>query len=195
MQRDHVFNLRVVGIGGEGIVSLSSLIAETAVAAGISVTVVERPRSAMRLGPITCDIIFHQENIAAFIAPGDADAVLSPEPLDGIMNAAYCLRKGGLALLNGRGTPTIAEIVSGAEDARLSELTRTAEEFGVHIKFVDAVATSLERMGNTLGVNDYLLGALCALEKRFPLNPDQLRVALAAQPGRLYCFERGLAAV
>ena len=89
MSRENVFNLRVVGIGGKGVVRITSEIAEAALSEGLKFTVVERPRSAMRLGPITCDIIFGQDNFAPFIAAGDADAVFSCEPLDGAMNAAY----------------------------------------------------------------------------------------------------------
>jgi indolepyruvate ferredoxin oxidoreductase beta subunit len=194
MRRNKVFNLRIAGIGGQGIVTITSLIAETAIGAGIKVSVAERPRSAMRLGPITCDIIFSQDNLAAFIAPGDADVVLATEPLDGIMNAGYYLKENGLALLNSKKTDTIAEAISGEKDKRMEELTAAVEDFGGRIKMVNATDVSLEEIGDTTGTNYYLLGALCALERRFPVSADQIRMVLEKRPKYLRCFERGFAA-
>jgi indolepyruvate ferredoxin oxidoreductase beta subunit len=193
MQNSKVFNLRIVGIGGQGIVGLSTLIAKVAIKAGLKISVAERPRSAMRLGPITCDLVFSQENLSAFIAPGDADVILSTEPLDGVMNAAFYLKKNGLALLNSNSTATIVETISGEKDKRLDELATEVKNFGGRIEMVNATDVSLEEMGSTFGTNYYLLGVLCAIEKRFPVSAEQIRAVLEKQPDYLRCFERGLA--
>ena len=50
------FYLRIAGIGGQGSVHLAKTLAQAAVACGTTVSMFERPRSAMRLGPITCDL-------------------------------------------------------------------------------------------------------------------------------------------
>lgn len=184
------YNLRAVGIGGKGVVKFSSLLEQAAVDAGIQVTMVERPRSAMRLSPITCDIIFYQAHLASFIAPGDADVVFSLEPLDGLMNASYYLKKGGLALLGSSGTETIAELVSGEKDGRAQECWERVDAFGGRIVEVDAVKASIDITGDERGAHYYLLGVLCALEPGFPLSAEQIRPVLSG--GTLACFEKGL---
>ena len=85
------FYLRIAGIGGQGSVHLAKTLAQAAVACGTTVSMFERPRSAMRLGPITCDLCFNAPAFSPLIVPGEADAVLGMEPLDGVMNAAYYL--------------------------------------------------------------------------------------------------------
>ena len=175
------YNLRAVGIGGKGVVKFSSLLEQAAVDAGIQVTMVERPRSAMRLSPITCDIIFYQAHLASFIAPG---------ALDGLMNASYYLKKGGLALLGSSGTETIAELVSGEKDGRAQECWEKVDAFGGRIVEVDAVKASIDITGDERGAHYYLLGVLCALEPGFPLSAEQIRPVLSG--GTLACFEKGL---
>ena len=83
------FYLRICGVGGQGSVHLAGTLAAAAVREGISVSVIDRPRSAMRLGPITCDLCLGQEGFAPFIVPGEADAVLKQLPAHAAVGAHF----------------------------------------------------------------------------------------------------------
>lgn len=188
MSRENVYNLRLAGIGGRGVVGLATVIAKAAQRAGVAVSVIDRPRSAMRLGPITCDIIFGQQGFAPFIAPGDADALLAAEPLDGVMNARWLLKKGGVAVLSTDAMPTIDELVSGDEDPRRAEwMTATKKRAGKLLR--------VDTAGDGVAAGYHLLGALVAAAPGFPVPQAALREELADRPEALAGFEKGLQAV
>lgn len=187
------FHLRIAGIGGQGVVSVSSIIARAAEKQGVAVSVIDRPRSAMRLGPITCDIRFGEPGAASFITPGDADAVLGLEPLDGTLNAAWLLKKNGLLLLNTSQTPSIEELVGGERDARRDDWLKRLEQRGARAISVDANREAAAATGKAANANYYLLGVLTATEKMFPILPDSIRSVLSDQQDKLAAFEKGAA--
>ena len=190
MAREQEYALRLAGIGGQGVVSLSSAIARAAARQGLAVSVIDRPRSAMRLGPITCDLRFGAAGRAAFIPSGNADAVLALEPLDGALNAARLLKKDGLVLLNAAATLSIDELVGGERDARRDEWIALVESRGAKVVRVNAPALAKKAGGSAVDANFFLLGVLCQLEKRFPVSAESLRAELSG--GAKTAFEAGL---
>ena len=182
-----VYRLRIAGIGGQGTVHLSKTLAAAAKAEGIPVSMIERPRSAMRLGPIVCDLIFNDTEFAPFIVAGEADAVLGMEPLDGIMNAAYYSKKDGTVLLQGQPTPTVDEYVLLEEDPRRIEWKAELIERGVRVE------TVFPEGENMAGRNYYMLGALVALCPDLPVGAEAIEKQLLGQEMNLAMFRRGLA--
>lgn len=188
MSQNQEFHLRIAGIGGQGVVHLATTIASAAADEGIPVSVIDRPRSAMRLGPITCDLCFGQAEFAPFIVPGEADVVLGMEPLDGVMNAAYLLKPDGTAVLQARPTPTIEEVVACQEDARRSQWKQLLEERGGRIVLVDTAGIA------GIGLNYYMLGALLAACSAFPVSARAIEKELAGQDENLTHFRQGMLA-
>ena len=188
------FHLRIAGVGGQGIVSLSSVIAKAAEHQGLSVSVIDRPRSAMRLGPITCDIRLGEPGMASFITPGDADVVLGIEPLDGVLNGAWLLKKDGLLLLNESQTLSIDELVGGNQDARRTDWLNQLNQRGARVISVDANQAAVKSTGNTVNANYYLLGVLISTEKSFPVLPESIRSVLSGQTDKMTAFEKGMLA-
>lgn len=187
------YNLRLCGIGGQGVVSLSSVIARAAARQGLTVSVIDRPRSAMRLGPITCDLRFGAAGRAAFIPAGNADAVLALEPLDGALNAARLLKRDGLVVLNAAETLSIDELVAGERDARRDEWIALVESRGAKVVRADAPALAKKAGGSAVDANFFLLGLFCRLEKRFPVSVESFRAELSGDAKM--AFEAGLLCV
>jgi Pyruvate/2-oxoacid:ferredoxin oxidoreductase gamma subunit len=183
-----VYRLRIAGIGGQGVVHLATTIGAAAATGGIPVSVIDRPRSAMRLGPITCDLCFGQTEFAPFIVPGEADAVLGMEPLDGVMNAAYFLKPNGTLVLQARQTPTIEEVLSGQEDVRRTQWKQALEQRGGRVVWANPSD------GGERGRNYYMLGVLTAACPDFPVSRESLERELADQAANLAAFRSGLAA-
>ena len=180
------YYLRVAGIGGQGTVHLSKTLAKAAADSGVAVSMIERPRSAMRLGPITCDLCFNSPAFAPFIVPGEADAVLGMEPLDGVMNAAYYLKKNGTVLLQAKATPTIEESVLVTTDPRRVEWKQQLAERGAKILMVTPEGEDMQ------GKNYYMLGALLQACPEFPVTAEAVEKQLSDQPDNLEMFRRGL---
>ena len=182
------YYLRVAGIGGLGTVHLSKTLANAAADSGVAVSMIERPRSAMRLGPITCDLCFNSPAFAPFILPGEADAVLGMEPLDGIMNAAYYLKKNGTLLLQAEATPTIEEVVLVTTDFRREEWKQQLAERGAKILTVVPEGEDMQ------GKNYYMLGALMQACPGIPVTTEAVEKQLSGQPVNLEMFRKGLRA-
>lgn len=180
------FYLRIAGVGGQGVVHLATTISSAAADSGIPVSCIDRPRSAMRLGPITCDVCFGQTSYSPFIVPGTADAVLGMEPLDGTLNAAYFLKHGGTLILQARPTPTIEEVVSGKADVRRVDWKADLEARGA--KIIEADPAEITGAGR----NYYMLGVLLKACPEFPLTSAAIEKELADQPINLAFFKKGL---
>ena len=173
------FYLRIAGIGGQGSVHLAKTLAQAAVACGTTVSMFERPRSAMRLGPITCDLCFNAPAFSPLIVPGEADAVLGMEPLDGVMNAAYYLKEGGMLLLQAQTTPTIDEVVLVMTDPRREEWKQQLAQRGAEILTIHPEGEDMR------GRNYYMLGALLRACPQLPVTVDAVEQQLSAQPANL----------
>ena len=180
------FYLRIAGIGGQGSVHLAKTLAQAAVACGTTVSMFERPRSAMRLGPITCDLCFNAPAFSPLIVPGEADAVLGMEPLDGVMNAAYYLKEGGMLLLQAQTTPTIDEVVLVMTDPRREEWKQQRAQRGAEILTIHPEGEDMR------GRNYYMLGALLRACPQLPVTVDAVEQQLSAQPANLELFRKGL---
>lgn len=178
------FYLRICGVGGQGTVHLAGTLAAAAIREGVAVSVIDRPRSAMRLGPITCDLCLGQEGFAPFISPGEADAVLGQEPLDGVLNAAYYLKQGGTLVLQSRPTPSIEESVACAADPRRKEWKEEQLRRGCQLVEAEPPAG--------LGGNYYMLGVLLRACPKFPISGAALEMELAGQPENLERLRQGL---
>lgn len=184
MSKEQVFNIRIAGIGGQGVVSLATAIAEAATEAGLNVTIMDRPRSAMRLGPITCDVILGKEIYSPFIVPGEADLVIGLEPYDGLRNAVYLLKKGGVILVNKDRIPPIDEVATGQASSEIERLASILETYGAEVKFVD-IPDELKHAGF------FMLGVVCSSIAEFPISADVCRNQLTDQSDNLRDFNRG----
>ena len=182
------FYLRICGVGGQGSVHLAGTLAAAAVREGISVSVIDRPRSAMRLGPITCDLCLGQEGFAPFIVPGEADAVLGQEPLDGVLNAAYYLKKGGTLVLQSEATPSIGEAVACGIDERRTAWKEKMLRWGCQVVEADASAIT------GTGRNYYMLGVFLRACPWFPISAAAVEEELAGQAKNLQCLREGMRA-
>lgn len=193
MNSGNQYNLRIAGLGGQGVVTLATIIAEAAAFAGLKISVIDRPRSAMRLCQIYCDVIFGQDYLAPLIAQGTADVVIGMEPLEGIRSAADLIRKGGSLLLNSSRIPQISEIVTGEPYPELDPLISEIENHDATLMFVNANEMAADETGSILGANFVMLGILAKYANDFPLSADQLRQVIEKDSSNIRCFERGLA--
>ncbi len=192
MKTGNHFNLRIAGLGGQGVVTLATKIAEAAVSSGIQVSVIDRPRSAMRLCQIYCDIVFGQENLAPLISQSSADVVVGLEPLEGVRSATELVRNDGLVLLNASRVPQISEIVTGDPYPDLDLLIKGLVGYGARFLVVDVNNIALEESGSILGANFVMLGILAKYVTDFPISNDQLRKVIENDSINLRCFERGI---
>lgn len=149
-------NILVVGIGGQGVMTATEILAEAAIALGHDAKKTEVAGMAQRGGVVSSHLRFGEQVLSPQIAPGEADLLLAFEAAEGL-RWQHMLRPAGLALVNtAKLTPPVVELGLFAypEDpvARIREAGRRVIAF-------DATSLALSLGDMRLG-NSVMLGAI-----------------------------------
>ena len=156
MSEPNVTNILVVGIGGQGVMTATEILAEAAIALGHDVKKTEVAGMAQRGGVVSSHLRFGPKVLSPQIMPGTADLLVGFESAEA-MRWCHMLRPGGLVLMNtARLVPPVVDIgLYDYPDDPLGEI-RTR---GYQVHAFDAMAIALElgdvRLGNTV-----MLGAM-----------------------------------
>ncbi len=163
----------VVGVGGQGVILLSSIIGKAALKAGIPVRSAETHGMAQRGGSV-----INHLRIGCVFGPkvpiGGADILLALEPAEALRNAHY-LSKDGIALVNIN--PVLPSTVTTGQSRYppLEEILDPLERICKEIKTVDATKLAV-KAGNSQTMNVVMLGVL---SKYIPLREEMLIESLS----------------
>jgi indolepyruvate ferredoxin oxidoreductase, beta subunit len=156
MPDNNITNILVVGIGGQGVMTATEILAEAAIALGHDAKKTEVAGMAQRGGVVSSHLRFGPKVLSPQIMAGTADLLVGFESAEA-MRWCHYLKPGGLVLMNtARLVPPVVDIglYEYPEDP-LGEIK--ARGYEVHA--FDAMAIALElgdvRLGNTV-----MLGAM-----------------------------------
>jgi len=189
------FNIIVVGTGGQGVMTASEALAQTAVAAGYDVKKTEVAGMAQRGGSVSSHVRIGSEVFSPSIAPGQADLLLAMEPAEGLRYFAY-LKPGGAAFVNL--AAVVPPVVSAGVASYPDNPVGTMQTANPSVQGIDAAAVG-QRLGEPRLANMVMLGAASA---ELPLEAALLaKTATARFKGRggelvdlnLRAFEAGQA--
>ncbi len=92
-----VVNVVFAGLGGQGVIKASDILADAAFRAGLDVKKAEVHGMSQRGGSVTSDVRFGEEVLSPMVPAGEADflIVLSPDQVE---NNRGALRAGGLLI-------------------------------------------------------------------------------------------------
>ncbi len=90
-------NIVVAGLGGQGVLTATDIIAEVALRAGFDVKKSEIKGMSQRGGSVTCDVRFGAQVHSPMVPAGEADFLLALEPTQLEPNR-HLLRPGGLTI-------------------------------------------------------------------------------------------------
>ncbi len=151
----------VAGVGGQGTLLASRLLAESAISVGLHVKIGETYGMAQRGGPVMGNIQIGGEPHNPQIREGEADALLAFEPAEAVRRGVVFLREGGLALVNSRATAPV-EVISGMiVYPDMDKLMALLGEVTERIVSFDATALA-EEAGDPIATNVVMIGALAA---------------------------------
>ena len=158
------YRLVIAGVGGQGTLLASQLLAQSAIEAGLHVKIGETYGMAQRGGPVMGHVQIGGDAAGPQIRPGEADALLGFEMGEAVRRGVTYLKEGGLAIVNTRKLPPV-EVISGMavypDDEELMVLLR--EVTGDIVAF-DATSTA-EEAGDPITTNVVMIGALTASGK------------------------------
>jgi len=163
----NVTNILVVGIGGQGVMTATEILAEAAIALGHDVKKTEVAGMAQRGGVVSSHLRFGAKVLSPQIMPGTADLLVGFESAEALRWCHY-LKPGGLVLMNtARLVPPVVDL--GLYDYPGDPLAEIRDR-GYQVHAFDAMAIALDlgdmRLGNTV-----MLGAMA---DHLPFSADVL---------------------
>lgn len=151
-----ITNVVVVGVGGQGILLTSDIIAEVAFREGHDVKKSEVHGMAQRGGSVISEVRFGEKVFSPLVKKGEADFLLALEKLEALRFHSY-LKEEGTLIVNDLEIPPLGVSLGKEEYPRdiFSILEKKNSEF---IR-IDGLALA-EKAGNSKTVNVVLLGTL-----------------------------------
>ena len=176
------FDILLTGVGGQGTVLASRLLAELALSAGYFVRTSETIGMAQRGGSVTSHLRIGSEEKSPLITTGTADLLIGFEPSEALRNLPQMKPNGKLLVNTKEIKPTTASLNPDAYD--IKEIIHTLEQHPNAI-LVDAHRLALEA-GNIKTLNTVLLGVAFA-HQLLPFDAKQILSTMQKIiPAKLY---------
>jgi indolepyruvate ferredoxin oxidoreductase beta subunit len=159
-----VFNIVIAGVGGQGVLMASKVLAESALASGMDVKQNEVHGMAQRGGSVISFVRIGQKVFSPIVMPGTADILISFEPLEALRYVHY-LKPGGMLVYN---TVTInpSTVASGLATYP-DDVNEQIHKACDNAHGIDALAVA-QQAGNSKAVNMVMVGAVV---KSLPFDP------------------------
>ncbi|MGV8082317.1 MAG: indolepyruvate oxidoreductase subunit beta [Coriobacteriia bacterium] len=152
-------NLIFAGVGGQGTVLASKLVARSALAKGLKVRSAETIGMAQRGGSVVSHIRIGEGAFSPLLPLGSADVILGFEPAEAVRSLGY-LREGGCVVVSARAIPPVTASLSGSR-YNGSEMLEYLRARAGRVIVVDGEAVCAE-CGSPKVLNTALLGAAAA---------------------------------
>ena len=185
-------NVLLAGVGGHGVLALSRIVAEGALAAGFDVRKSEIHGMSQRGGSVVSEVRYGEDVRSPLIPEAAADVFVSLELLEALRHL-HRLRRGGLLLVNDQRitpAPTGSGPVDYPEDAveRLREAAQGARILPAHDIAVE--------LGEPRATNMVMLGAFAAFTPEIAATVWTQMIETTFRPTlravNLAAFQRGL---
>jgi len=175
-------NILITGIGGQGIISASRLLAQAAQSTGEKVIVGETFGASQREGSVMSNVRIGQTVYGPLIAPGKADYLIAFEPYEAL-RCLHSLVPQGIVIVNTIPSIPFRDQMSGVypplEEVwiRLDEKAKAVFQLHATQSAVEIVKKYESRHDVT---NVIMLGAATALDD-FPVDETLLKATLKAR--------------
>jgi len=173
------FAMLMCGVGGQGLVMLSTIVGNACASAGLRVITGEQHGLSQRSGMISIHLRIGNDVVSPLIPIGSGDTLLSLEAIESLRYIEY-LKDGGIIISNSRIMHPVSEsgriIMDKSEKSSgyfgLNEIEQRLRQVTGNVLFIDAPAIAGEA-GNPLTENVVILGAMSVLEA-FPVATEEL---------------------
>lgn len=152
-------NILLCGVGGQGTVLASKLIAQAAMEKGLKARSAETIGMAQRGGSVVSHVRFGREIYSPLIPFGQADVVIGFEPGEALRALPYLKKGGSLIVCPDAILPVTASLGIGAYSGK--DAVEYLKKQDVHLVLVDGTAICRE-CGSPKVLNVALLGAAAA---------------------------------
>jgi indolepyruvate ferredoxin oxidoreductase beta subunit len=155
-------NFVLVGVGGQGTLLASNILAEVGLAAGFDVKKSEVHGMAQRGGSVASHVRWHPERVSSpLVGLGEADILLSFEKVEALRFAEF-LRRGGTAVVNDMAIVPVTVSSGSSVYPGDEHLARVFAKLDADLLMVPGERLAQEA-GNVKAANVVLLGAVSRL--------------------------------
>jgi indolepyruvate ferredoxin oxidoreductase beta subunit len=150
-----VFNLVVVGYGGQGVLSLAEIIERAALKQGFDVKGVELHGLVQRGGSLQCHVRFGEKVFSPMVRKAGADLIIALEALEGLRACYYANKEKTILLTDERVLSP-----SPIEEEKISseELIAQIKKFVKKVETVEASKIVERLTGDIAMSNVFMLG-------------------------------------
>ena len=190
-----ITNVTLVGVGGQGILLTSDILARAAAISGFDVKKSEIHGMSQRGGSVSSQVRFGAAVHSPIIPDGESDFLVAFELLEAI-RCFPMLRHAGAAIVDLRDIVPLT-VSSGMQPGVDDRPALVAKLYGDRVRLLDASKLAVEA-GNARTANLVLAGALSRL---LPFEPDAWREAMRGRikesllAVNLRAFDAGRAAI
>ena len=174
-------NIFICGVGGQGLVLLTTVIGNACAKSGINVVTGEMYGLSQRSGAVSVHLRIGEDVFSPLIPYGEADILLSLEAIETLRYIEY-LKKDGVVLMNKRimHPPIETSQLLVEKDSKyltLEEIASKLRNWTPNIAIVDALKNARES-GNVRTENTVFLGCLSALVA-FPVDEKAIKKSIS----------------
>ncbi|MBO5238820.1 MAG: indolepyruvate oxidoreductase subunit beta [Lachnospiraceae bacterium] len=167
-------NILLCGVGGQGTVLASKLIAFAAMEKGLQVRTAETIGMAQRGGSVVSHVRIGEEIHSPLLPKGSADVIIAFEPAEAVRCISY-LKKGGTVIVNKKAVrPVTASLQGTYLDGE--DMLRYLQSQAGHVDVMDGEAIC-EACGSSKILNIVLLAA-AAKSGALGITPEELDSAI-----------------
>jgi len=164
------FNIVLTGIGGQGVLTLGMIIAEAALKQGYDVRTTELHGLAQRGGSIPFHIRFGKKMYTPLVLEGEADVIISLEPLEALRSCYYGSKQHKtIFLIDNDPVIPLSVSVLGEKYPSIKEIENNLKGFSKKVIILNASEIVRKEIGSDIAANIYLLGYAIA-KKLIPLK-------------------------
>jgi len=167
----------ISGVGGQGVLVASQIIANSAIKSGMNVRVGETHGMAQRGGSVVAHVRFGDDIFGSITPLGEGDVMLGFEPVESLRFLQY-MKKGGYAILNTHPVIPVSVSTGNAEYPSIEKIEEMMGE-SLNVSALDATKLAIEA-GNKITSNTVLIGAFAKIagHAEIPLKKDVLLEAV-----------------
>lgn len=171
------FNVVVIGVGGQGLLTLAGIITEAALEQGYDVKMSELHGLSQRGGSVPCQIRFGEKIYSSLVKPGDADLIIALEPLEALRSAKFASVDKTTVIMNTHKMVPMSVMVAGEKYLSIESVKKELAGFTKEVIDVNATETAVKETGTSVTANIYMLG-IASARGLIPIKKDVLLKAI-----------------
>ena len=167
------FNIILSGVGGQGIITLTRVLAEVALIEGYDVKTSELHGLSQKGGSVESHVRFGKEIHSPLVMQGGANLIISLEAQESLKMCYYASKKSETIFL----VNDLIKPILNSKKTSSEEISKKLEKFSKKCIFTPASKIVKEKLGKEVLSGVYLLGQ-AVFEKVLPLKASSVTKSL-----------------